>query len=465
MIRAYQTQPSEVIATPITSVNTERITSVMIGKPSGAGGQFTPLMHGEALHGEGAPRHHVVIAQAQPRWRQRAYRVETLPEVLPELAGAGDVFISQGRFWGYRREVAQLAGISALWSDLDCHNVPRLRGMHPLGVLQEALALLEQAKVPQPSLAIFTGRGLAPLWLHSAVPRAALPRWNACQRRIFETLKPLGADAGAKDAARVLRLAGSVNRKSGMVVEALRPPGEVWAFDDLADEVLPLTREELAEVRDLRIQRARRGPERRLWTPGDGLTVATLWEARLSDLQLLLRLRWDAEELPPGQRDKWLFVAGCGMSWLAADPGVMRRELYSLAREVGGWPEGETASRLHAVVRRATMAKDGEKVAYRGAEVDPRYRISTSTIQESLEITAAEERHMSTLISPTEKARRRTEKARASGVIAREEYVGRAARRRREASRRAAEGESFKQIAASLGVSVHTVRSYVYGRR
>ena len=36
-------------------------------------------------------------------------------------------------------------------------------------------------------------------------------------------------------------------------MEALTPAGDVWEFDTLADEVLPLTR---AEVMDLRIRRA-----------------------------------------------------------------------------------------------------------------------------------------------------------------------------------------------------------------
>lgn len=425
---------------------------------------FTPSRHGEVLHGAGAPRHHVVLARCSHGWRQRAYPVSKLADILPELTGETDVYFTQGRFYGYRRLVANLAGISAAWSEMDFYKVPELQGMHPLAVFEEALTLLERAKIPTPSLAISTGRGLAALWLHDPVPRQALPRWNAVQKRLHEVLKPLGADAGAKDAARVLRLAGTVNGKSGKVVEALRPPGEVWEFDRLADEVLPYTREEMAELRDLRIQRAARRPKRRLWTPGQRLTAGTLWEARLSDLQLLLRLRWDGE-LPPGRRDKWLFLAGCAMSWLAANPEVMRRELYALAREAGGWSEGETVSRLGTVIYRAMMAEGGEKIVYGGVEVDPRYRFKNQTVLDWLEITADEERHMKTLISQTEKARRRAEKRRREGATPRQVIASKAANRREEARRRAAGGEPHKDIAEALGLSVHTVRSYVHGRR
>jgi hypothetical protein len=53
-------------------------------------------------------------------------------------------------------------------------------------------------------------------------------------------------------------------------------------------------------------------------------TSATLWEARLSDLQRLKALRWFGDPMPDF-RDRWLFVAGVGMSWLAV-PQVLRRE-------------------------------------------------------------------------------------------------------------------------------------------
>jgi hypothetical protein len=79
-----------------------------------------------------------------------------------------------------------------------------------------------------------------------------------------------------------------------------------------------------------------------------------------------------------------------------------------------------------------------------------------------LEITPEEQRQMRTLISPAEKARRREEKHREAGVMSREEYEGRAAWRRSEARRMHAESVPLAEIAAALGVSCHTVRSYVF---
>jgi hypothetical protein len=93
--------------------------------------------------------------------------------------------------------------------------------------------------IPEPSLAISSGRGLYLLWLHSPIPRSALPRWAACQREICRTLGHLGADSMAVDASRVLRVIGTRHGKANAIVEAITPAGEVWDFNELADRVLP----------------------------------------------------------------------------------------------------------------------------------------------------------------------------------------------------------------------------------
>jgi hypothetical protein len=209
------------------------------------------------------------------------------------------------------------------------------------------------------------------VWLHTAVPRRALPRWHACQREIFETLREYGADPKATDAARVLRLIGTQNSRAGTFVEALTGVGAVWDFDDLVNEILPLSR---AALTALRVKRAmRRATDKRFSVaPPANFTVATLWEGRLADLQKLLEGRW-LGELPPGERDAWLFIAGIAMSYLAPAQ-VLPREIMTLAQQVGGWSESETRGRLSAVISRAEKAARGEKIEYRGLLTDRRYR-------------------------------------------------------------------------------------------
>jgi DNA-binding CsgD family transcriptional regulator len=268
----------------------------------------------------------------------------------------------------------------------------------------------------------------------------------------------------AVDAARVLRVVGTYHGGTGSVVEAITPTGDVWTFNHLADRLLPLTRVELHDLRVQRALRHARSTSERHHTPPEGFTQATLWEARLSDLQRLREVRGSGQPLPDF-RDRWLFVAGVAMSWLAL-PIVLQRELHALAHEVGGWTEAKTRSKLHAIFRTAHEAAAGRKVEWEGLKIDPRYRLKNQTIIEWLEITAEEEREMRTLISGDERRRRDKEEKRQerrdAGAMTREEYEGRAQVRRLEAHRMAAEGLRTQEIARTLGVSIHSVRSYLY---
>lgn len=418
----------------------------------------TPDAHGTALHPPGSAKGLVTVALREDgRWVERRVHPRDLPCVLRALAGRVDVYMTQHRF-KERRRIAELLHLDALYVDLDYYRAPGLAGLPASAVLEAAWLTLEDERLPRPSIVVDTTRGLHLIWRHTPVPRAALPRWLACQKRLQAAFGSLKADPRALDAARVLRVVGTRHGRTGGIVKGLTDAGHVWDFDRLADEVLPLGR---AELRDLRIARARAGktPVR----PPQGYTYATLWESRLADLQTLLRLRWRST-LPPGQRDTWLFLAGVAMSWLTI-PQALPRELFHLARQVGGWEEPEARSRLSCILARVRMAAAGKLGDWCGHDVDPRYRFRTETIIDWLEITPDEQRHMRTLIGQdlvrerhrlAEAARKR--RARETSVD-RATYLAqvRADDKRGEAQRLRAEGCTLREIAARLGVSPQRV--------
>jgi hypothetical protein len=149
------------------------------------------------------------------------------------------------------------------------------------------------------------------------------------------------------------------------------------------------------------------------------------------------------------------------MSWLAI-PSVLRRELYALVEEVGGWSEGRARSKLHAVFRTAEEAAQGKKAQWEGLEIDPRYRLKNQTIIDMLEITPEEEREMKTIISDEERRWRDKEekrkRRRETGGMTRKEYEDRAAERRQAARKLASEGLSLRAIGKTLGISHEAVR-------
>lgn len=422
----------------------------------------TPLDHARLLHPwEAGNSGFVTVARRiKGHWREQHVRIKDLPLVVRELAGVPESYISQNRFMGPRR-ITHLWQLDSLWADLDYHKLPQWAGKDPRWVMEAAFEVLEDAWIPQPSFSVATGRGLALVWIHSPVPRQAIPRWNACQKVLYVTLKPFGADRLALDAARVLRIIGTQHARSGKTVEALTSVGKVWEFDGLADEILPLTR---AELSDLRIQRAlrrtKRPPEGSNHPPRD-FNTTTLWLGRLNDLQRLRELRWWGE-LPPGQRDHWLFLATVAMSWVAI-PEVLLRETWALAHQAGDWSEREARTRLQAIFKRARMAAEGQMIEWQGQKVDPRYHFRNETMIEWLGITPEEQRHMQVLIDANEARRRHREAERVRKHQTREvqqdrgSYLAQVADRRVEARLRQARGETVSAIAQAMQVNRSTV--------
>lgn len=395
---------------------------------------MTAEEHAAALHGRG--RGTVAIAQRiNNRWNEHTVSLEDLRYVAGQLAGQSDVYLSQNWFLGRRRAIASLAQLNALFTDLDYYQSgPSIAGLRPAHILPVALEQLDECKIPAPTIAISTGRGIALIWMHSSVPRSALARWQACQRVIYKSLSALGADPRALDAARVLRLIGTENSKSETLVMPLTGLGHIWDFDALADEILPLKR---AELERLRAERAKAQSSRRsrsVILPPREFNFITLAEGRLTDLQSLRQYRFMGP-LPPGQRDEWMFCAGVNMAYLTG-PENLSRELTVLAAEVAGWDEAETKARMSAVQKRAELAALGERITFRGTDVDPRYRMRNETIIERLAIIEEEMRgaNLRHLITPDMK---------------RERERARGERRRREAGaidRRIYEANSLSQL-------------------
>ncbi len=434
----------------------------------------SPLAHAKFLHNTGKGK--VTISQKidlgpPDDWIQTSRSVEKLYEVLPAYAGSNGVYITQNRFHGSRAN-NRVAELSAMYSDLDYYKVPDLADMHAVRALDLALEALLRTQIPFPSLVISTGRGLALVWRHEPVPGHVLPKWRRCQQSISESLKHLGADPGATDAARVLRLIGTYNSKSGKPVESIfENLNDVWEFGGLADEILPLPQEQFDEHR---VQSRENGGKpfpktSREASKGrqDGemqRTLLTLCESRMDDLWRLLELR-GIEKLPPGRRDEWMFVAAVTLSYLVA-PEALEKRLIVLGQEVADWSEVETRSCISTVLCKTRSAADGETLEWRGQQRGPRYWLTNGEIIRRLRITLEEERHLKTIISKDTKRqrdrKRKEQKRRSEGVVPREEYIAkhRESRQhdRRAAQRLSSQGMGTREIGRQLGISHTQVR-------
>ena len=173
--------------------------------------------------------------------------------------------------------------------------------------------------------------------------------------------------------------------------------------------------------------------------------------------------------MPPRQRDGWMFVAGCSMSFLM-DPRSLEKKLIDLGQKRAGWSEAETRSRMHSVIANARSAANGETTLWNGQQRDTRYRLMNETIIQILEITPEEQQHLETIVSGERKQenrrkrdrKRKEKKRRSEGVRPWDEYLAERKESRQHDRHRAKElkdqGMSKREISRQLRISHTQVR-------
>lgn len=366
--------------------------------------------------------------------RQSSHRLIEMPTVLNLIDKRRDTWISQAEFTSPNRRVVNLARIGLLFADLDTYRMDWAVGRSPEQLADSVLYHCHQEGIPTPSMLIFSGRGIQAKWLlDGTLPRAALPRWNACQRYLIDRLKPVGADVGAKDASRVLRLVETVNSKSSQICRVVHVENGAdgqpvrYNFEYLAEMLLPVARWDIEKQKEQRDERKER-KQLKLIDGGKsdnlrGFSGRQLAWHRLEDLRTLMSLRGGVAEGDRMRHLHWqlnfLLLSG------ATNSRLMYHEAATLARAIDdGW--GYNCKELMTLYSKAKQFEAGEKVSFGDKEYPALYTPRNDTLINLFEITDDEQRKLKTIISKgmaLERDKDRKQAARrAAGAVDRETY-------------------------------------------
>jgi len=418
---------------------------------------------------------------------QKCHRITSLPYVIDLADERLDNYISQAEFLKPNRRVVNIARLNLNFVDLDIYHVdPTGEQFTTPTQMAGALRIFcDDNNLPQPSITAFSGRGLYIKYLINTLPRQALPRWNAVQRRLVDIFRPFGADHQAKDASRVLRLMGTTNTKSGEIVRVLDVEQEdgkpkVYDFEYLAREILETDR---GTIERNRAEQEAKAARRAGFNVIDGgkqagntgglkkLSPMRLNWDRLEDVRKLADLRgWTKSGIPKGHREVYLFwVTNFMLLSGATHPGQMFHEVTALAREVCPALVPEVRQSLSTLYRKAQAHSAGEKVEFNGKKFSPLYTPKNQTLIDYLNITPDEERQLGTIISEAEAAdrhrkreRQRDEtKRREAGAVERSSYLETAEMKRAHALLLRAKGMKQREIAAEMGISIGAVNAYL----
>jgi putative DNA primase/helicase len=142
-------------------------------------------------------------------------------EIIDQQYASSDIWVSMGTFPNRRltREADNTTGLFSFWLDVDAHKNSKYQS--PEEAEAAALKFIRTLGLPEPTAIHRTGYGVHLLWaLDSGLP---LAEWSRIASKLQALFKPLDLDADpiTTDAARILRVAGTINfRHSDSLVEA-----------------------------------------------------------------------------------------------------------------------------------------------------------------------------------------------------------------------------------------------------
>lgn len=223
----------------------------------------------------------------------------------------------------------KLRWLTACWCDLDYYNRP---GMTLGRAVGRVIDLEEEGEIPPASMLVDSGRGLWVFWVlhddkrHDQPVRAwpeNMETWHRVMRELQRRLDGVEPDLGASDSARVTRVPGSINGKSGKRVRWWVQGDEAGPYSYRLDEMAALL-----NVRPTRlppsVQRLLDPAKREAGKRG----YAALNRSRLEKAENLLVVRGKIRE---GCRSRF-----CGLlAYAMTKCGIPREEIAARVFEVG----------------------------------------------------------------------------------------------------------------------------------
>lgn len=344
------------------------------------------------------------------KWIQEHYKPEKLALRLSEWLGE-DVYFSQNTFYKPFRKIENIRQLRALYVDVDFH----MLNYDKEWVLGNIDLIVQDKMLPNPNMVIHSGRGVVCVWLIEPAPYKALPLWQFLQEHFLKQLKKYGADSRAIDAARVFRLAGSVNSRVGELVTVDYRHHYRYSLRELKQEYLP----ELPDYES----------KTRVKKKGRPTRVAQLFNTyrlhvtRLKDLVTLCELRkYDVE----GHRELILFLYrywSCCVLNDGEEALEATKELNSQFKKPLPLKEVVSATKSAEKAWAARSSKEANELAIKKGYPGAGYNVSNKKIISWLDISMEEQKYLETIIDDFEKKRRKMlANRKLRGSVSREEY-------------------------------------------
>lgn len=332
---------------------------------------------------------------------------------IADLVALRDVYLTPNEFYGWRN-IRLLSELRALYVDID-----KELSQYELNLL------IDDSGVPRPSFVVNSGRGWHLYWLIEPLSKGHLGRWQQVQDTLIERFD---ADRAAKDCTRFLRLVDTVNSKNNATVAGHVFDPVPWPFQLLYDEVIDTKTDtktsvvataEKAKVLDIQVAQAERKHKRKTSSQS---SIYSWWYLVYQDLYAIAQSY--PHGIPEGHRNNFLHITAVAMSWFSSVHSI-REALYDKAEKwTTGLTEREVEDAISSAINRLEKFEKGEKVMYKGREVDPRYHYKRATIYALLKdiIQPHIVNELRAIISSEQRTQRRAEREKKRDRVAEGRY-------------------------------------------
>lgn len=300
-------------------------------------------------------------------------------------------YLSVNTYYKPQRNVRSVRHLNAFYVDIDYYK----HGVSFDDVMQALQHHIEYERIVKPTYIVDSGRGMYLIFKIEDVPgkyKQTKNLYSAVQQYICDLFADVGADYGAKDIARVLRVPTTMNTKANKRVTILEHNTDaIYTMAMFKELVYPFGLERTSEA--LVKAPRKKGKLKYLYN------AYTLYKARSEDLKTVCKLRnYDVR----GMRDKFLFVYHYFMMQIHQ---VEQVALYYTLNLNDDFVEPLEEKEVKSLVKSSVRAYyDHLEDKTKG------YNYKNETLIDLLEITENEQANLKTIISKSIKYARNNER-------------------------------------------------------
>lgn len=305
------------------------------------------------------------LVEKKSEFYDRLYPIDEFLKACQDLQGETDVFFSLNSFYRKKKLASEVRHINAFCLDFDFYKLKRYETYEPAAFYEVIRRHLELT----PTAVVDSGRGLYVIYAFRHCSYHCDCLYHSVMKHFLKKFEKYGMDPCALNTTQVIRLPGTINSRTGRIVQVLELNDTEYTLQQLAKQ-LPWSKEQVGVHK-------KEGKKKRKKVDWDLSKRRPYFDGYFKDFKTLIRLR-NMNHQYEGYRETLLWIAREKATWLG----------YTIDESV------QLANKLNEQFHHPLTALQVEKQCRPSSN---RAACNIDTIIDRLQITAEEQQHMKVL--------------------------------------------------------------------